>query len=342
MKRSVPWRVGALVLLSAAVLLAVLVATGPLQAFGGTPLAVDFAYAGPIKPGAAVRLSGQVVGAVREVDLLAGQDKEAGEDVMVRLHVSVEERAMPAVTDRASFYVTTLGVLGEHYVDIVPAPGGERLAPGTHVRGVDLARSDLLLPRAAALLEIMSALLDEGREDALGLVQKATRLVEQLDKLLAAGEDAPLLTEARALMTDTRELVAGLRVVVADGRQARELLRRSNRLAGTLDGADLGGALTEGRETMGTVTGTLGRLEQLPALSPERQEQLIRQLDTFLRSLTQVSQRADKLLARIEAGEGGAGRAFADEELVEDLKAVLKELRTNPFQLLLPEQAPDR
>jgi phospholipid/cholesterol/gamma-HCH transport system substrate-binding protein len=88
---------------------------------------------------------------------------------------------------------------------------------------------------------------------------------------------------------------------------------------------------------MGAVQGTLGRLDRSPALSPERQEQLLRQLDVFLRSLTQVSQRADRLLARIEAGEGGAGKAFQDAELVEDLKAVLKELRTNPFQLLLPE-----
>lgn len=335
--RSVPWRTGALVLTSLAILLGILVATGPLRVFGGAPLTVDFAYSGPVKPGAAVRLSGQVVGTVQDVELLAGQDEAAGEDVMVRLQLKIQDRAWPAVTDRARFYVTTLGVLGEHYVDIVPQPGGKQLASNSRVRGQDLARSDLLLPRAAALLEIMSGLLDEGREDALGLVKKTTGLIDQLDGLLQSGSDAPVLVEARALMGDLSDLVGGLKAVVDDGKQLKTLLRRADRLAEGLESADLPATVADGRRTLGAVEGTLARLDRSPILVPERQEEVIRKLELLLVSLDAVSRRADKLLAQIERAEGGAGKAFHDEELVDDLKSLLRELRRNPLQILLPE-----
>ena len=65
-------RVGALVVLSLVVLLGVLVVTGPLRLLSGRRLSVDFAWAGPVKPGATVRVAGIVVGAVEGVDFLAG------------------------------------------------------------------------------------------------------------------------------------------------------------------------------------------------------------------------------------------------------------------------------
>ncbi|MFZ9888605.1 MAG: MlaD family protein, partial [Myxococcota bacterium] len=173
-----PWRVGLLALAALVVLIGVLVMVGPLRLYDGVPLEVDFAYAGPIKPGAAVRLSGVVVGAVERVELLAGTDEAAGPDVMVRVHARVEDRAMPAITPETRFYVTTLGVLGEHYLELVPgSPRSAPLSRGSRVRGIDLARSDLLLPRAAALLEVMTAILDEGREDAVGLLRQAGSLL---------------------------------------------------------------------------------------------------------------------------------------------------------------------
>src|SRR4051794_27116179 len=83
--RARAFRVGLLVVVSLAILTAILVVTGPLKIVQGDAVDVDFAFAGPIKPGASVRIAGIVVGAVQSVDLLAGQDAQAGPDKMVRV-----------------------------------------------------------------------------------------------------------------------------------------------------------------------------------------------------------------------------------------------------------------
>lgn len=329
-RSSVPWRVGALVIVSAGVLLGVLVVTGPLRLYRGVPVAVDFGYAGPIKAGAAVRLSGVVVGSVEKVELLAGADEAAGPDVMVRVHARVEERAMPAVTPEARFFVTTLGVLGEHYLDIVPAaPRTAPLPAGAVVRGSDLARPDLLLPRAAALLEVMSAILDDGREEAVDLMRRTSALIGEIDELLKASEGRPLFEDAKHLLLDARKLMGTLDTLLGDGAELRAALQRADRLGRSLEEANL-------PRTLGQAESLLSRVEGMPLASPEKQAALLQRLEHSLGALEDVAARADRLLAQIEAGKGGAGRAFHDEQLVEDLKALLHQLRRNPYRLLLP------
>lgn len=335
-RSSVPWRVGALVIVSAGILLAILIVTGPLRIYRGVPVAVDFGYAGPIKAGAAVRLSGVVVGSIEDVELLAGTDERAGPDVMVRVHARIEERAMPAVTPEARFYVTTLGVLGEHYLDVVPAvPRGEPLKPGAVVRGTDLARSDLLLPRAAALLEVMSAILDDGREEAVDLMRRTSALIQQLDELLSTGEGRPLLDDVKQLLVDAKQLMGSLDTIVGDGSELRAAIQRANRLGKAFEDANLPGALQRADALLGTV-------EQMPLASPERQAALLQDLEQSLAAFEDVAARADRLLALIEQGKGGAGKAFHDEQLVDDLKAVLHQLRRNPFRLLIPGEGAER
>lgn len=334
---SVPWRVGALAIISAGILLGILVVTGPLRLYRGVPIAVDFGYAGPIKAGAGVRLSGVVIGAVEEVELLAGTDEKAGPEVMVRVHARLQDRAMPAVTSEATFYVTTLGVLGEHYLDIVPAvPRTEPLKPGAVVRGTDLARADLLLPRAAALLEIMSAILDDGRADAVDLMRRTSGLIQQLDELLQSGDGKPLLDEARQLLFDARGLMGSLSTIVGDGTELRAAITRANRLAKGLDDANLSGLVSEGHGTLKRVDDVLGQVSAMPLASPDRQAALLQDLEQSLAAFEDLAARADRLLAMIERGQGGAGKVFHDEQLVEDLKAVLHQLRRNPFRLLIP------
>lgn len=327
--RAREWRVGALVVAAGLVLLFVLVATGPLRIAGGRRLAIDFGFAGPIKPGAAVRVSGVVVGAVTDVEFLGGIDPKAGPDDMVRVHCRVDEKAAPVLTTTAQFYVTTLGVLGEHYVDVVPRPGGQPLPDGAEVEGVDLARADLLLPRAAALLEILSAILDENREEATELVRGLSSLIRRLDAMLGedGGTDAAA-EEARALLVDVRALVGGLRTAIGDGETLRGAIARGDRLAQAIEQAEPG-ALA------GDVRRTLAVLNEGLAGDPEAQRRALARFEATFATLDQVAARADRLLAQIERGEGGAGKAFHDEELVRDLKAVLKGLSDNPVRFLM-------
>lgn len=335
------FRVGLVALLSTAILASLLVVTGPLAVLHGRDLAVDFAFAGPIKPGAPVRISGIVVGAVQSVELLAGQDLAAGPDKMVRVHARVEERAMPVVTERARFRVTTLGVLGEHYLDVEPRPGGTPLPDGARVDGESLARPDLLLPRAAGLLERADAFLPSSPE-AAELVRSLSSLLSRLDDVLAGDAGPGADDDVRGLLADLRALVRGAAVGIGDGKALRRsvdrlpaVLDKAEQLEDALQEGGAGALVGEARASLARLDRTLELVGDAPLLDRDKQEQLRVEVGAAMRSLDALSRRGDRLLRVVEQGQGGAGKLFWDESVAADLKAVLSGLRENPMRFLL-------
>ncbi len=323
-------RVGLAFLASVAVLLALLIVTGPLAIVQGSTVRVDFAYCGPIKPGAAVRLSGVVVGVVHDVELLLGQDHAAGPDKMVRVAAKIEPRAMGALTDRARFYVTTLGVLGEHYLDVEPAVGGAPLTDGARVDGVTLARADLLLPRAAGLLGRADDLLPSSPE-VLELLRAASSLVKQVDALLGNEAATQTAGELAALAVAVRKSLERLPGV----------LERADRLAVGLDQAGLAELVTDARALSERLRTTLDRVDRAPLLDPDKQEQVRRELSAALVTIDEAGRRADRLMGAVETKQGAAGKLFWDEAAARDLGAVLRGLREDPVRFFLQKRDPE-
>lgn len=320
-------RVGLAFLVAVAVLLGLLIVTGPLAIVRGSTVKVDFAYCGPIKPGAAVRLSGVVVGVVQDVELLLGQDRQAGPDRMVRVIARIEPRAMSALTEQARFYVTTLGVLGEHYLDVEPVAGGALLADGGRVHGVTLARADLLLPRAASLLGRADELLPSSPE-VLELVRATGSLVKQIDGLLSGDQAAAAAGELQALAVAVRKSLERL----------PGMLERADRLALSLDQAGVAELVQDARLLSTRMHKTLDRLDQAPLLEPGKQEQLRKELSAALTAIDEAGRRADRLMNAVETKQGAAGKLFWDEAAASDLKAVLKGLREDPVRFLLQKR----
>ena len=331
-------RVGILALLSLVILVAILVVTGPLKIVRGSAINIDFAFVGPIKPGASVRVSGVIVGAIESVDLLAGQDAAAGPDKMVRVRAKIEQRAMPVVTDTARYRVTTLGVLGEHYLDIEPVPGGRPLADNARVDGVTGARPDLLLARAAGLLERTDDLL-ASTPAAIELMKSTASLMKRLDELLA--KDAAS-DDVKQLTAELRTVIHGAAVAVGDGKNIKasvdalpKLLESTGKLEGDLDQAGVGALIVESRAVVSRLEHTLDLLEKQPLADPAKQEQLRDQLASTLRSVDAFAKRGDRLLGAVEDKKGAAGKLFWDEEAAGDLKGLLHGLRSDPVKFLL-------
>lgn len=340
-KRAV--RVGVVAVLALLLLVIAFSITGPLRVLSGRHIDVDFAFCGPIKPGASVRLAGVVVGVVDDVVLLAGQDKAAGPKAMVRVSARIEERAAHLLTTGTSFYVTTLGVLGEHYLDVAPGPG-EPLPDNARVDGITLARADLLLPRASELLDKADALLPTSPE-AKRFMATATTLMEALDAILqdeeAKGQLKDGVKDARALVDDLRALVKGAATGVGDGRALRAslealppVLEKTGRLEDELLAAELSGFLVDTRATLKRADALIDALNKGVAGDPTEQKKLTTQLSSTLLSLDAAAKRADRLLGKIESKEGAAGKLFHDDEFAADLKAVLKTIREDPLKLL--------
>lgn len=343
-------RVGTAVLVSIAILVGLLLITGPLVGVRGPAVRIDFTFAGPIKPGAAVRVSGVEVGVVQRVELLAGRDAHAGADKMVRLHARVEERARAVLTTRARFRVTTLGVLGEHYLDVEPVQGGVPLEDGARVEGESLARADLLLARAAGLLERADALLSSSPE-ALALMRALSSLATQLDAMLGQEASAEALREARALMADLRTTLRSAAVGLGDGAALKRsieslptVLDKTARLEDAALSAEilptLGPMLRDARGTLTKLDRTLELVAQAPLLEPGQQDALRRDVTAAMRAIDAVSTRAARLLHVVEQGKGGAGKLFWDEAAAGDLRAILHALRENPVRFLLGRDAP--
>ena len=336
-------RVGVVAVVVLLLMLGAFWITGPLRVLSGRHVDVDFAFCGPIKPGASVRLAGVVVGVVDDVVLLAGQDKAAGPKAMVRVSARIEERAAHLLTTGTQFYVTTLGVLGEHYLDVAPGDGAP-LADGARVDGITLARADLLLPRASALLDRADDLLPSSPE-AKQFMTTATTLMAALDTILkddeAKGQLKDGVADARALVEDLRALVKGAATGIGDGKALRKslealppVLDKTGRVEDQLLAAELGSFLVDTRGTLKRADSLIAALNQGPAADAAEQKKLTLQLSTTLLSLDAAAKRADRLLGKIESKEGAAGKLFHDDEFAADLKAVLKAVREDPLKLL--------
>lgn len=335
-------RVGVVAVVGVAILVGALLVTGPMRILSGPRIDVDFAFCGPIKPGASVRLAGIVVGVVDDVVLLAGQDPVAGPDAMVRVQARVEERVRHLLTKETRFYVTTLGVLGEHYLDIAPV-AGVPLPDGARVDGVTLARADLLLPRASALLERADALLPTSPE-LTRLLSATTSLVTTLAEILdnketRQGFDADV-ADVRGLLTDVRALVRGARAGIGDGGPLREtltalppVLRATQKLEDEVLAHDVGDTLQTFQALAQRTDALLLKLDTGPVGDVAAQKKLMGELSTTLRSLDTAARQAERVLSVIDAKKG-AGKLLADDAFADDVKAVVKTVREDPVKLL--------
>ena len=335
-------RVGVVLVVAVAVLVGALLVTGPLRIVRGPRVDVDFAFCGPIKPGASVRLAGVVVGVVEDVVLLAGRDPAAGPAAMVRVEARVDDRVAHLLTDQTRFFVTTLGVLGEHYLDIAPA-SGKALPDGARVDGVTLARADLLLPRASALLERADTLLPSSPEFT-ALMTATTSLVKALGAILENDDtrkavDGDMLA-IRELIADVSALVRGARQGIGDGGALRQTLQAlppvlasTKTLEDELLAAGLGATLGEVQTLADQTQKLLARLEAGPVGDVEAQKRLASELSTTLRSLDAAARRADRVLGLVDEKKG-AGRLITDDQFADDVKSVVREVRENPMRLL--------
>jgi len=358
--RGLEVKVGLFTLGALALLAAFFVVVGNPTFGPGVELKVDYAFTGPIKDGATVRISGVTVGKVRRVEFVGNRPPDAKADhPLVRLHLFVEQRAAPLLVKGTRFYVTTQGVMGEHYVDVAPGAADHVvLKDGDTVRGVDMPRTDLLMARMAGLLEQVGGILDKNEGQLLNLMNAATVLMKRLDTALQDTDMAAFLKDLETTLADARQVLVALRTVLKDPEDLRKLLDDS---LVTMD---------EGRIVLGDVKAILGEVrKEAPSLvkktdtlltnadavsvrmdtllhamekagltDEKRLSALVTRSESLMARADSLSARADALLVKIERGEGSVGKLMKDEEVYNDLKALLAEVRQNPWRLMVPNR----
>ncbi len=315
-------RVGGIVLCGLAFAVVAIVALGGRHLVPGFRVYVEMDRSGPIHEGTPVKLAGRTIGEVQRVGTRNGG---------VTLDLWIRRRWRPHVHARSVIFVNQQNVFGEAYLEIGPPDAGDPgpvLEDGAVVRGIDPPQLDRLLFKSYQNLEAFSALLHEGVPE----VDELIRALDELERTVAVVEPAPgaygrtwaagvrFFDEAARLregLEGSGASPAGVRGTIG---RARALVGRTRRDLGTT------------AERLGHVADELARLQA--SVGEERVARVGQAIDQARRLIGEIERligEGEAVAAALERGEGTVGALLHDQEIADDLKQLMKVVKTRPW-----------
>lgn len=226
-------KVGLLALVAIALTAVFAAMMGVLSPFSNTKtLNVMYNYAGGIDEGSPVRVMGITVGKVRKITFDPGFKMKDGEEVKLRLQISVDKKAWTSVRRDSKFFINMAGVIGEKFLEISPGSSTEpEFADGDIVRGEDPPRIDQLISQGYGLAGKVIELVSKNEGSVTNMIQQIDHLVAGFNKTLALldktsknKEMARLFDNAIRVSDDMVYLMDGLRSKKAE--ETYELLHK--------------------------------------------------------------------------------------------------------------------
>ncbi len=318
-------KVGALILASLALLVGFVLLLGDFRCSDNAVLYMDVPTSGNLKTGAPVKVSGVTVGQVARVDLWGGQrdPEHGGRPVQVRVTLKVRGDVPGMLHEDARFFITTLGALGEKYVEVDPgSPDRAVLASGAVVEGVGPMRLELLGQDAGTIARELSALLRENREEVRTTIRTGRELMASAAAILAENRD-----DLRATLSAARETLQNL------ARVSRALAEAAG------DGADLKRIVASARAVAEKVeTAVAPALDRIPGVLDRVGQTLDEAAGLLAEGRPKVMATLDHVehLARsARDGKGSLGALLSDREMYDDLVELLKDIKRNPWKLFM-------
>lgn len=336
--RALELKVGLFIAAAAILLVALVLMLGNFSLGGGYVVYVDYDFSGNIQPGAPVKISGIKVGKVEEVRFMGGQLDETGtRRVQVRLVVWLQNRARETLRQDAEFFISTRGVLGEQYLEIVPGDDYDRppIEPDSVLIGSNPPRIDLLMSRLYEVLEVVSQVLHEERERIRTLLASSASAVDELNRLLVDNREAigelivsgnQLAREATGTLSRVNEGLGDPRIIGKTMRDADALLVTANQSVNALT-PPAQGLLTDATRVTGLLT-------------EERVERALTAADKAVVAIDRASglvANVDGLVTDLRQGKGTAGALLVREEIYADLREMIRDLKRNPWKFFWKE-----
>jgi phospholipid/cholesterol/gamma-HCH transport system substrate-binding protein len=350
-------KVGFLVLTAAAILTAFVLVLGDVSFKPGVTVYVDFENAAGLKPGAPIRLAGIPAGTVQAVDYLGGEmDSELGRPVYVRATLRINEDRRDAIRQDARFSVTTQGILGEPYIEIssfdrtrppiepegiyigAEAPridmlvasaydslqGVREITERINRRGENIIRLDDFINNIADLAASIDERVVENKEEIDNIISNVDEIVAEI----AGQKDAipRIVDELEGTLAEYRRLGSSANRAIGDGSSVRNTLRNVESVSATA-AREAEPLLVSARQTMDTAN-------QILTENRSSVRTTIANAEEITDSLVGASADVREVIARIERGEGNVGRLLRDEEIFEDMREFVRELKRRPWRLL--------
>jgi len=331
-ERRLEIKVGILVVLALAGCTALLFLLGELRWTAGARMTVQLSHTGGVPDGAPVKFMGVRVGRVVKLELHPGRRDDAGNPLPVDLEIEIEKRLFDDLGERSRFTVATQGPLGEPFLEIDPGPPSKtKLAPGAVVRGADPPRMDLLMAKLSSFVDEATQVLGSG-DDAKSIVAKIGGLADKADQTLdeARPQMVAAVQDLSAAARELKSLAMTASEMLGEKGSGRAMVNNFSALSAQLR-RDVP-AITERAQKAADGAASLAG-----AFTPEDVARLKEAMAYYEKAgaqLNEVAGRADRLLARIEAGEGTIGGMSKDPAVYEDLKALVTDLKKHPWKVL--------
>lgn len=193
---------------------------------------VQYNFAGGIETGSPVRVMGIKVGKVEQIDFDVNQKDAAGNEVKLRLKISLDKKVKETVRKDSKFFINLAGIIGEKFLEVTPGSTAEpTLNHGDIVRGEDPPRIDQLISQSYGLAGKIIELLNKNEGSVThtielfdGLVTNLNRTLVQLDKTTKNVEITRMLKNAVEISESLRELTDKVRT--PEGRRTMDLLHK--------------------------------------------------------------------------------------------------------------------
>ena len=324
-------KVGALLLAALLGGLGLLTLMGELSFSAGNERTVDFSHTGNVVKGAPVKLGGVPVGRVEKIELLPTRRDTTGEPLPVKMTVSLQAAAAESLRTDAAFTVSSQGPLGEPYLEVWPGIASGPADAKASIRGIDSPRIDIVSNRLAKFLEQVSNVLDRDPEALNKLVTGVGGLTTTVDGVISENRE-----EIRGIAKELSVAAKDLRALAAT---AKTQFEPGGKAAGILDDAAVAAKLarTELPELSKKANIALGGVANVTGQFTEEDGQRLKAMLVRYQQagekLDVMATKADKILTKIEKGEGTFGAAVQDKQLFDDLKELLSDLRKHPWKL---------
>jgi phospholipid/cholesterol/gamma-HCH transport system substrate-binding protein len=346
-EKNLKTKVGALVLVATLLLAGFVVLLGGFSVGDKQRYYVEFSDSGSVLAGAPVKIAGVRAGRVSEVEFLVERDARKSEKlkakeapVNVRISIKVDQGMAGSVRQDSEFFITTQGVLGEKYIEIIPGSAASPTWPeGAHVRGKDPPRIDLLFSRVDSILEQVESAMGGEEELNIGeLVRSTTRLMKRLDDYLAKHADRldSIIVNVDGTAGDARLLVKGLKDGIGDGSSVAMILKDARTVAQTL-AAEIGPTTVAARRAMKSADTALGTANGLLKRNEKYLDSALKGLPGVVSRVEEVARDAAFVMSRLKAGRGTVGQLLTDQELYDDLKEMLRNIKRHPWKMLWRE-----
>jgi phospholipid/cholesterol/gamma-HCH transport system substrate-binding protein len=325
-------KVGALVLAALLGAFTLLVLMGEVSLGGGKKITVDFSHTGNVVKNAPVKLGGVVVGKVEEVELLASRRDARGDPMPVKMTLGISNDAAESLRTDAMVTVSSVGPLGESYLEVSSGSAKDPHDPKVAIRGIDSPRIDLVSNRLAKFLEAASSVLENDPEAISKLVRGVGGLTTTVDGVLTENREdfKTLASELSVAAADLRVLAGLARKQMEPGGKANALIDDAAATA-KVARADLPELSKQASVALGGIARVSGPLTEEDG---QRLKAMIARYQAAGEKLDSIATRADRVLAKLEAGEGSLGAAMKDPAVYDELKTLLTDVRKNPWKLL--------